>query len=269
MAELGDVVGLSITVKNAAGVPTNAGTMTLSITQPDGTAATVTNPVTGTAGVYAYDFTPTQAGLHQIRWVATGANAGAFTDVLNVDPAASAAIVSLAEAKAHLNITGTTDDEEIRATILAASAWVESRVGPVTRRTVVETVTPSPTGSLFLSRGPVISVTSIAGAYGYASTYDPLTAYLDGDNGVVHSGLARTFGSYPLVVTYVAGRAVVPSPIREATLEVVKGLWDSQRGSAASAVDAELGGVADMPGMGLTYWRAEKLLEPYLLMVVA
>lgn len=268
MFDLGDPVPLSVEVRDASGALANAGAVTLTITLPDGTS---TSPavVNSTTGVYTATYTPTQPGRHAVRWVATGANATAYTDAFDVAPAASAAIVSLAEAKAHLNITGTTDDEEIRAIVLAASAWVESRVGPVTRRTVVETVTPSPTGSLFLSHGPVISVTSIAGAYGYAITYDPLTTYLDGDSGVIHSGFARAFGSYPLVVTYVAGRVEVPAPVRLATLEVVKGLWDSQRGSAVSTVDAELGGVADMPGMGLTYWRAEKLLEPYLPMVVA
>jgi hypothetical protein len=270
MAELGDVVGLSITVKNAAGVPTNAGTMTLSITQPDGTAATITNPVAGTSGVYTYDFTPTQAGRHEVRWLATGANAGAFSDALNVDPAASGAIVSLAEVKAHLNLTSTTDDEELRAAALAASAWVESKIGPVARRTQVETLYPTPAGTLFLTHAPVISVTTIAGAYGYTAGYDPLLAYLDSDAGVLHAGIGRTFGYYPLTVTYVAGRAVVPAPIRWATLEYVAWLWDTQRGPAQlSPAQADLADLGGTGAFATVPRRIEAALEPYLQVVVA
>jgi hypothetical protein len=42
---------------------------------PDGTTATPSVTITGT-GVYRVDYTPTVAGLHTLRWLATGTNAG-------------------------------------------------------------------------------------------------------------------------------------------------------------------------------------------------
>jgi len=72
-------------------------------------------------------------------------------------------------------------------------------------------------------------LTSIAGAYGYGTAYDVGSTYLDGQ--VVNPGaLGVGFGTYPLTVTYVAGRAVVPQAVQWAVKEIVRALWASQRG---------------------------------------
>ena len=75
--DLGDVANLTITVRNSSGVAANAGSVACTITQPDGTSSTPAVSNTGT-GTYSAGFTPTQAGRHLIRWVATGANASSL-----------------------------------------------------------------------------------------------------------------------------------------------------------------------------------------------
>ena len=272
MIYVGDPLPLSVTVRDAAGALANAGNMALTITGP--TTATVIDPVAPTStGVYDYDFTPTEVGRHEYRWVATGANARTLEDVFNVDEELTGAIVSLSEAKAHLNIPDDdrTGDDELRQTIAVASEWVESRIGAVAQRTVTDVVTPSG-GQLFLSQ-PVISLTSIAGAYGYGSTYDVGSVYLD-DRVVNPGAYGAGFGCYPLTVTYVAGRAVVPEPVRFAVKELVRALWGSQRGPGDLGLmqgDVTAGGEGDpaQDSLGLAKWKAEQLLAPYMVPVVA
>lgn len=265
MIELGDVVPLSITVRDAAGAPADATTVTLSITQPDGTAATITNPRTSTtAGVYDYDFTPVQAGRHNVRWVATGANASAYEDVFDVAATPSRAIVSLANVKARLGKNSTATDEELRRVVAAATDWIESEIGPVVRQTRTRTVTPSG-GMLFLD-GPVISLTTVVAAYGYPGTYDPLTMFLDGDTGIVRPAYAGLPFCYPVTVTYLAGRAVVPALVQEAALDYIEWLWESRRGAAPLPLQ---GAEYEVTTPMTTPLRIAQKLAPYKPAVVA
>lgn len=177
-------------------------------------------------------------------------------------------MIDLAQSKRHLNVpaTDTSQDAEIQDMIDAAVEWVESRVGPVTRRTYTDVVWPS--GEvLLLNHAPVISLTSIAGAHGYSDTYAVGDVFLDSEAGIVRLATRRTWTTNPLTVTYVAGRASIPAAIRTAALLVLKSLWETQRGASVSPEALLQGGadVAEVPGMGLAVWRAEKLLEPYLL----
>src|SRR5215216_2946580 len=67
------------TVKDTSGVLANAGTVTFTITLPDGTLATPSAVNTGT-GLYDIAYTTTQAGLHQLRGSATGGVLGTEFD---------------------------------------------------------------------------------------------------------------------------------------------------------------------------------------------
>lgn len=266
MFDLGDPIPLSINIRDAAGALANATAVTLSITQPDGTAATITNPVApASTGVYTYSFTPTQAGRHGVRWVATGTNASAYTDAFDVDEAAPLGIVSLADVKAHLNITSTTNDEELRRFIDAATDFIESRIGPVVRRSITATVFPQ-SGLLFLTP-PVVSLTTMTYAYGYSGSVDVTGVYLDGYAGVVRPAYGTTF-AYPVTVTYVGGRAIVPALIQQAALDYVKWSWETQRGSTPLPLpggvnDFEVATPATVP------YRILQALEPYVSPVVA
>lgn len=257
------VSDVALTTRSATDVLEPDAGVVFTVTLPDGTTVTpaTTNPSTG---VYQALYVTTQAGLH--HWSATTTSHGPQTGVFNVESLASPAIVSLAEVKDHLNLTVTTYDEELRAAILAASAWVEERIGPVARRTVVETLTPA-SGRLILSHAPVISLTSVVGAYGAGGTWTVGNLYLDGAAGIVDTGYGVPFGQ-TVTVTYVAGRAIVPPPVQWATKELVAWLWDTQRGPAQSSpAQADLG---DFSGpMPTVPHRIEQALAPYMTPAVA
>ena len=125
--DLGDVANLTITVRNSSGVAANAGAVTCTITQPDGTSSTPTVSNTGT-GTYSAGFTPTQAGRHLIRWVATGTNASSYTDVFDAFPANPRFLISLTDLREALNLaaTNTTHDAELRLYLAAATAVIET-----------------------------------------------------------------------------------------------------------------------------------------------
>lgn len=225
--DLGDMVPLSITIRDAAGQEANAGQVTLTLTLPDGTTTTL-GPITPTStGVYDYDYATTQAGRHQARWVATGANASAFTDAFDVTPADGGDFIGLAETKTHLQKSGTGDDEQLRFFISAACQMITDRMGQVSPATVVHDVTQRG-NTIVLPTRPVIAVTSVQQLPG-GDLVAPVDEdagtpgwYLDGSEGVLrHSG-----GFAGRVrVTYRAGRTPLPPNFRLAALELVAHLW--------------------------------------------
>src|SRR5438093_8426420 len=111
--DIADSVPLAWDVKDAAGVLTNASTVVLTITKPDGTPDTPTVPAPSVTGQYRVTYVPTVEGRYAWRAVTTSPNT-AYQDVFVVRGSNSPALLSLADAKAHLNITTTTNDDELR-----------------------------------------------------------------------------------------------------------------------------------------------------------
>ena len=76
--DIGDVVTLRATFRDAAGALANPGAVTLSVRKPDGTlvapAPTATNP---SVGMWEYALSPDQSGWWTYRFTGTGANAAA------------------------------------------------------------------------------------------------------------------------------------------------------------------------------------------------
>jgi hypothetical protein len=228
--DFGDTVVLGIEVRDAAGALTNATTNVLTVTRPDGTTTVPSTANPGT-GQYTATYVPTQSGHHQWAWPTTGpatSEIGAF-DVLDPLPPM---LVSLADAKRHLNIpaTETSNDAELREFIEACTRVIEQRVGPIVRRSVTTVIYPNG-GAVPIPQRPVISLTS--GALVRDGTSVPVT------NMVVEYGMLRsktydTSPYEPWTLTYVVGQPVISANIRNATLNVIKDLWTSQRGSAGS-----------------------------------
>lgn len=236
MYDLGASVALATTVTDANGEKATAATAVLTVTLPDGT---ITTPAVGAPtepGQYRVDFVPTQPGRHVVRWLFTAPDA-AVTDTFDVAPADPGFIVSLADARSHLNKKTTADDEEIRGHIAAATEVVENDpdvgVGPVVVRTHTER---HPSGRcLALMRTPVVSVVSVEPYLATGTSYDPQTLAMDPVTGIVERADGGRFLGGPFLVTYRAGRPVVPASIRLAALEMIKHWWESQRGSAVGA----------------------------------
>jgi hypothetical protein len=221
--DLGDPVPLTVTITDEDGNLANAGNVALTITLPDGTTV-VQNPVTPTeAGVYDYNYETVQAGVHRVRWLATGANACAFTDVINVEPAEGMPFISLADARNHLKKTSTADDEKLRGFIAASCAMVEDRMGHVTPITL----TFDGCGRTVILERPVISVISVVRLPGGEEVpeADPLNGVhgwtLDAGAGVLT--LSRSYGRVRATVR--AGRSPLPGNFRLAGLELTGHLW--------------------------------------------
>lgn len=230
--DLGDVATLAVQIKDSTGTLANAGALAATITLPDGTTTTptVSNPSTGN---YQISYVTTQLGRHGIRWVATGANAGAFTDVFEVSDPAFWPIVSLADMKTHLNITSTTDDEELRFMISVATNIAENYCNrALTRQTVVETRDGGGT-SIILFQPPVLSISSIVENTTTLAASDYTT---DLASGIVYRGsqIARLPffpGRQNITVTYVAGYTNPPPMAQHTVKEIVRWLWQtSQQG---------------------------------------
>lgn len=263
--DLGDVVPLTVEVRNPAGTLENATGVTLTLTLPDATTATPT-PTNPSTGLYAYDYATVQAGRHVVRWVFTGSNAGAFTDVFHVNPSTVPALVSLDDLRTKLNLSGTdaARDEQLRHYIDVASAVCEQKVGPVAVRTVVETVNAG-RSSLVLRQAPVVAVTSVT-VDGTALAAD--TYALHASSGVVYSPTGAVLGNgTTTVVTYTAGRPVVPADILEGVVELVRHLWATKRGPTAPnrLGPAETADTYAPSGYGyLLPHRVEQLWSPHV-----
>lgn len=225
--DLGDTVPLSIAIRDEAGVPANATSVALTITLPDGTATTV-GPITPTGtGVYDHDYVTTQAGRHNVRWVATGTNASAFSDAFNVEPADVGAFVSLDEVRAHLKRSDTSEDEKLRGFLLAACRMIEDRMGHV----APVTLTLDGCGRTIVLERPVVSVTSVTTLPG-GEAVPPADALagtagwtLDRGAGVLTLSRFHRHHFGRVRVAYRAGRSPLPGNFRLAALELTAHLW--------------------------------------------
>lgn len=239
--DLGDVVSLGVTITNAAGANENATAVTAIVTAPNGT---VTNPpVTNTvAGLYDISYTPTMSGRYTIRWVATGANASAYMDEFSVRDNTHISIVSLDEVKQHLNIpaTNTGLDEELRRFVDAATDLCENYVGCVLgRQTFTDELYDGNTDIIRLRNPCAMQITSVyesgilLGPENY--TLDPsgqrisriTTGSIAGPN---YFGI-WTPGANNIKISYVSGFINPPASAKQGVLEVIRHLWQSQRGA--------------------------------------
>jgi hypothetical protein len=254
-------------IKDSTGAP-GAASVTCLVTLPDGTtsAPTVTTPVLGD---YVFDYLTTVPGRHSYVVTATGGVLGAlvkkFADAFVVSGAASTGIVSLAEAKAHLNIplTSAASDPEIERMIAAATEKIEHRCGPVVQRTISNERHCPNRGVVWLHEAPVVSVTS---AVAVDSTNTLTVADLDVDPDAGRVGYANGYrlpsGEY--LWTYVCGRGLVAAGLREASLNFIKGSFETQRGMTGLPWKGAQDQPIEMPGMGLVLWRLEQDLRPFL-----
>jgi hypothetical protein len=192
----------------------DAGTVTATITQTDGTTAagTITHPSTGRYGV---DFTPPMVdGRYDVMVSATGGALGTlirkFPDTFTVT--SKALLVSVDDAlefmRAQETITSYPDREYLRWLCLLATTSVEDDTKRALVRQVITEEHEACGTELVLNRTPVISVTSLSIDGGTAQ--DP-TTYRLMSGGFVKSltrWVGTTFGV--ITVSYLAGYANPP-----------------------------------------------------------
>lgn len=261
---LGATARLTAECRDPGGALTTAETAAVTVTLPDGTTVTPAVTSTGT-GTYQADHVTAVAGRHSVRWVWTGP-AAAYTDVFDVWPEAPPAILSLADAKAHLNITGAGDDDEVRFWNNVSTRAVEYYVGPVVARTVTEDHSVRRAPVVVLLNTPVLRLTAVTAALtgAVAPAVDGLG--VDAVTGEVFRLDGGTL-SGRLRFTYAAGRTVIGEHITGGARIVLDHLWRTQRAGRRGAL---AGGGGDdyavtepIPGLGYAVPnRAVELLAP-------
>lgn len=126
--DLGDGVPLEYTLYNRSGTLTN-GTVTLTVTAPDGTTSTpdITNSATGT---YQAQVTASQAGIWLAAWASSGTVVDATTVTFDVRNPAPAAYTDLTTVKSMLGkITSDGRDDLIMSAIVSAARMIDRRCG--------------------------------------------------------------------------------------------------------------------------------------------
>ena len=226
MIDLGSVYRIRVSVRDPDGTLTDPGTATLTVTLPDGSTETpaVTLPPAET-GIVIVDYPTTQAGRHSYVLATTGPQT-AYRDVFDVRTPDTVAILSLRDAKEHLNISYDDDDGELRDHIESATSIVEFNAGTSVLRQFVETYTGYG-AEIPLRHYPVTEVVSITDIDGTAVA---AAADVDVDEvGILRmrSGLGLFCGT--LRITYAAGRSLMPAAWIQAAKIIVQHLWETQR----------------------------------------
>lgn len=228
MADLGDLIPLTVVVRDPSGALVNANTIALTITLPDNTTVTpvITNPPAVT-GTYTYDYQTMVKGRFRYTWTSTNP-ISAYSDVFDVRDVSAHSIFSLADAKKHLNMTSTVDDEEVRQMVEAVTSVIESyRNEAIPRQTVVEQHVMGYGNQLALSKCPVVSITSILD---YQDRPQDITKWhLDGTCGILTNYQFRWFNGRDMTVTYEAGYTEIPANYILAAKIILAHLWTTQR----------------------------------------
>lgn len=245
--DVGSLARLAFTLKSPDGALVNAGSVSLTITLPDGTTTVVSPVAPTTTGNYQYDYLTVQSGRHMAHWAGTGANPGAYSEAFEVTSATPDYIISLADVKQQLNITASTFDDELRAYIEGATAAIERhRNECVLRRTIVEekyltdyayglgqfhgqpAAWGVPARKVALDKRPAIALVSVARVDGTLS-WDISGLHLN-PNGVIDVMTGNPLWGH-LAITYTAGYLSIPADFTLAARIIVQHLWQTQRGN--------------------------------------
>lgn len=255
MYDSGDLVPLTVEIKDANGTLTNASAITLTIGLPDGTSAspTPTNPSTGR---YQVDFLALQPGSHSVSWTSASPNS-AHTDVFEVRVLSPRYIVSLADVKTQLNMTATSNDEELRAFIGAATGVIERHLGQaVVKRVFTEEHSVS-AGLLVLTWTPALTLVSVS-SLDSSQTWDVSKLHLS-SSGIVSPAAGGTAIYGRVSTAHVAGMVVIPEEYGLAARIIVQHLWETQRGNSGNP---RAGGLGDSMGSsGRGYAIPNRALE--------
>lgn len=179
--------------------------------------------------------------------------------------------VTLADVKAHLNMTGSGNDTELQRFIDVAETAIGNRVGPLTPVARVEKHNGG-ANVLILNSPRAVSLTSITYADGTTST---LSDYdLDTATGIVYwnYGTAGRFpsGTRQVTVTYQAGWSSLPADLVHAVKELVRHLWETQRGAnTGSRPGFNDSDDVTVPDYGMWPPRVQQLVAAYTVPVVA
>lgn len=268
---LGQPIRLTTTVLDIDEAPADPTALTLTVVLAGDTAMVLHWPtpaeiVRGSLGVFHYDLTPAAAGHYATYWTATGTAAGVSPDstVLDVfDPATAPRLVSLADAKMFLRLSGTADDALLDRLIGWASARICIQVVAYAS-SYTQRVT-SRGGRIVLSRTPVREVTAVTAVNsGAAVVAAASVVVVNPAHGVVAGDLgAYLCGVYD--VTYTAGPDEVQPGVDGACLQLIQHWW-SQSQSHGSSTYGDSGFVPDFDDLPHSVTNKLAVAAPPVLM---
>jgi len=238
--DLGDKVYLTWNTVDSSGAAVNPGTVTLNITLPDATNVSVTT-ATSITGTYTASYLPTQVGRHIIAWSAGTTWSQAYSDIFEVRDINDIGIVGYDEVLEFLNIpTASANENEVRRFIDASTDLAETYVGQVLgRRTFTNELYDGGTEFIRIRNPKAISITSVTenglavSASNYVLDYTGQRLYRIG-SGTLYATNSYgywTQGMNNVSITYVAGYENPPMSAKQGVLEIIRHLWQTQRGA--------------------------------------
>ena len=238
--DLGDKVYLTWNTVDSSGAAVNPGTVTLNITLPDATNVSVTT-ATSITGTYTASYLPTQVGRHIIAWSAGTTWSQAYSDIFEVRDINDIGIVGYDEVLEFLNIpTASANENEVRRFIDASTDLAETYVGQVLgRRTFTNELYDGGTEFIRIRNPKAISITSVTenglavSASNYVLDYTGQRLYRIG-SGTLYATNSYgywTQGMNNVSITYVAGYVNPPMSAKQGVLEIIRHLWQTQRGA--------------------------------------
>lgn len=157
-----------------------------------------------------------------------------------------ASVLTLQDAKTHLDIDVATYDTELQDTIDEAESLIAQKVGPLASTTVTATFVPgNGVAELVLPIAPAISLTSVTPNIGSALTVGLLSVT---PWATVRYTTTSSFGLFYAAwytVVYQAGRATVPDGLLRGIKLQTAHLWNSQRGAGGRQSATQ-----ELPGIG-------------------
>jgi len=163
-------------------------------------------------------------------------------------------LLSLADARIHLNISTITHDAELQTFIDAAARVIESRVGPIDTATHTQTFSRGEGNVLALGHAQVTAVTALTLVRDGSSPITLAGLVIDAVTGIIRSK-TQLFPVEPFKVTYTVGRTPIPENLVMACKIIVQNMWDTQ--NARRRNDDDL-----LPGTTyLIPYRAEALIK--------
>ncbi len=269
----GQPVRVSAAVRDLTGTLTNAGTLTLVLSKPDGTTQTYPSPTNDSAGNYHQDIPAgdlTQNGHYQYAWTATGSGAGVSVGDFDVYDPFETAVLPLQDAKDMLNIPQATtqyDSEILNWVASIQSSLQRFTGGPIVNTTVTERVEAvAGLTKMCLRQRPVVSVQSIT-SESSGGSLSMADIKVDTNAGIVQRALGLPFyGPFFMwqpwfIVVYTAGWGTsVPAAFNDFARIVIQNLWETQRGPAALPMTSEE--TVNIPGFAFAIPnRAAELLN--------
>lgn len=136
------------------------------------------------------------------------------------------AIIDLDDAKAHLNITSTSNDTELQTMVDRACALVQAHADRLWDVQSVTQTFDGGTDTFLLSKSPITAITSVTVGGTATTNY---TASLP--SGIVWLGFCAPATRQSVVIVYAVGDAAPSELVKGGALETLRHLWATQRGT--------------------------------------